>query len=171
MWTLEQAQAAAQVELARCIAIARQRYGYDGVTPIRWDLRGKTGGTCHYRSGASTLRFNAHLATHEGEAYLQTVAHELAHAVVFWRCLNDARLHGRRVQPHGAEWAGVMLAFGREVRRCHNYASMQPARVVRTYTYACRCQTHNIGPVRHRRLQAGTKYACKRCGQRLTLQA
>jgi SprT protein len=157
----------AQAELDRCVAIARDRYGFAAPVAYAWDLRGLTGGYV-YR-GETTLHLNAHLADNEGEAYAQTVAHEFAHVVTYWRW-NKAQFTCRRLRSHGYEWQSVMAAFGRPATRCHNYASAERVRTVaRVFTYRCACKDHLLTAIRHNRAVKGARYRCVRCRRPLVL--
>jgi predicted SprT family Zn-dependent metalloprotease len=173
-------RAIAAVELERCETIARMRWGFDQPIVVRWDLRGLTAGVA--RHVGYIVRFNEHIAKAEGEAYAQTVAHEVAHLVVAWRykraydtwrASGDStagRSYPRRPRSHGLEWASVMAAFGKPAHRCHAYESAERAVERRVYAYTCeRCaRPFKLGAQRHAKAQRGVAYRHARgCGGRL----
>jgi predicted SprT family Zn-dependent metalloprotease len=180
----ESYKAIAQDELNRCLAIARDRYGFDITPVVRWNLRGLTGGKAMHAD--LSIRLNADIASAEGEAYAQTVAHELAHVVVLWRWQRAvARVQAeqtatslnlrlpKRPRSHGLEWSSVMASFGRRANRCHNYQSATRAVERRTYAYRCACAgsagDHLVSIIRHRKMVSGKSvYRCKRCRARIT---
>ena len=161
-------QTMALQEIARCAALAEEAYGCAPVVRVTWDLRGLTGGQCRYTGLTAHVRLNAHLAQHEGDAYLQTVAHEYAHAVVHMRRLRWAAQYGMVPRggawsSHGYRWAEVMRLFGKPALRCHGYTSAERVVERREYVYRCDCREHRVSIVRKRRMQAGTVYRCARC--------
>ncbi len=109
---------------------------------------------------AGTLEINAaYLARHPEEMLRETIAHELAHLIVF-------HLHPRRRQPpHGALWSGIMRDwFSVEPERTHRFdASVTAARRQRRWRYRCACREHALTTVRHKRAEAGARYLCRAC--------
>jgi SprT protein len=96
-----------------------------------------------------------------------TVAHEFAHIVVWWRYL-QARDRDEDVETpsaHGPEWQGVMrTVFSVEPSRCHRFdTSNTGARVQRRWSYRCRCQGHLLTTSKHKRAQSGARYVCADC--------
>jgi len=148
-------------EIERCVSIAFARWGYDAPIAVRWDLRGLVAGTAnrtHY-----LIRLNEHIAKAEGEAYRQTIAHEIAHLVTYWRF----RQRLKQPRPHGREWAEVMKAFGCEARRCHQYQSATRVKQRTTYAYHCTGCTAvvNVGPRQHASIVRKQKrYKHAKCG-------
>lgn len=105
----------------------------------------------------------AYLRHHPEEMLEETVAHELAHLVVF-------HLHPRRrLAPHGSTWQRIMRQwFGVEPERTHRFdAALVPARRQRRWRYRCGCREHELSTVRHRRAEAGTRYLCRACREPL----
>ena len=99
-----------------------------------------------------------------------TVAHEFAHIVVWWRYLQDKNEAPPRVMvptptAHGAEWQTVMrYVFDVEPARCHRFdTSNTGARAQRRWEYRCECQMHLITTSKHRRAQDGARYVCADC--------
>ena len=104
-----------------------------------------------------------------------TVAHEFAHIVVWWRYLQQKRqaLDEAQVPPpraHGNEWQTVMrYVFEVEPARCHRFdTSNTGARVQRRWEYRCACQVHLVTTSKHRRAQGGARYVCSDCSNVLT---
>ncbi|HET9695193.1 MAG TPA: SprT-like domain-containing protein [Steroidobacteraceae bacterium] len=104
-----------------------------------------------------------------------TVAHEFAHIVVWWRYLQQRRrgLDEASAPPpraHGAEWRTVMrYVFDVEPARCHRFdTSNTGARVQRRWEYRCGCQMHLVTTSKHRRAQSGAHYVCAACNRELT---
>jgi SprT protein len=108
-----------------------------------------------------------------------TVAHEFAHILVWWRYLQQSMRTSAStlaLQPpsaHGLEWQNVMRhVFQVEPSRCHRFdTSNTGARVQRRWEYRCACQMHLITTSKHRRAQAGARYVCADCARELTLTA
>ena len=97
-----------------------------------------------------------------------TVAHEFAHVVVWWRYLEQRKRLGDAVpvpRGHGLEWKTVMAQmFGVEPQRCHRFdTSNTGARVQRRWQYRCRCRLHLVTTAKHRRIEAGASYVCADC--------
>lgn len=127
---------------------------------ILFDLRGRAAGQLHiHRNGLHRIRYNSAIFSRHPEDFLaQTVPHETAHLIAF-------RLHGTAIRPHGNEWQRIMLTFGARPERCHSYNidGLSTRRIMR-FDYHCRCQTYRLTSIRHRRIQAGQTYHCRRCG-------
>lgn len=107
-----------------------------------------------------------------------TVAHEFAHVVVWWRYLQEQRRAGHESRlpapsAHGTEWQTVMrYVFDVEPSRCHKFDTTNTgARVQRRWEYRCRCQSHLITTSKHKRAQAGARYVCADCKGELTAAA
>lgn len=93
----------------------------------------------------------------------ETVAHELAHLLVF-------HLSPRRRQPpHGKLWQDIMLHwFGVKPERTHRFPTAGVrSRRQRRWNYHCACGSHELSTVRHHRVQRGTVYLCRRCHEPL----
>lgn len=146
------------------LATARHQLGLRASRPeIRFDLRGQSAGQARFEAhGGGLIRFNPWLLLRHGEEFIeQTVPHEIAHWLIF--CL-----YGRKARPHGAEWRQLMVLFGVEPKRCHEYDLDDiPRRQVSSHEYHCACQRHRLSAVRHNRVLKGQTYLCRRCGQPL----
>jgi SprT protein len=106
------------------------------------------------------LEVNAVYLRRHPEAMLrETLAHELAHLVVFH--LRPRR----RTPPHGALWQRIMREwFGVEPERTHRFGTEGVrARRQRRWRYRCGCTEHVLTTVRHNRVRAGQRYLCRRC--------
>lgn len=133
---------------------------------IRFDLRGKAAGmVVFYPKRKQVIRYNRKMLAENGQVFIdQTVPHEVAHLVARF-------LHGSRIRPHGIEWRSIMVLFGADPIRCHNFPT--PAgnrRRMRYFSYRCTCSTHQLSAIRHNRTQAGVTYLCRRCGSPLQHQ-
>ena len=104
-----------------------------------------------------------------------TVAHEFAHIVVWWRFLEEKKRATVRKVPtpaaHGTEWRDVMRdVFGVEPSRCHRFDTTNTgARVQRRWAYRCHCQPHLLTTSKHRRVQSGARYVCVDCKTELAI--
>jgi SprT protein len=99
-----------------------------------------------------------------------TVAHEFAHIVVWWRYLDLRQTSSPGaivVAPsaHGIEWQTTMrFVFAVEPSRCHRFDTTNTgARVQRRWRYQCDCQSHLLTTSKHRRVQTGARYVCTDC--------
>jgi SprT protein len=98
-----------------------------------------------------------------------TVAHEFAHVLVWWRYLEACRVSSPldvvRPRGHGPEWKSAMRdIFGVEPLRCHRFDTTNTgARVQRRWPYRCRCKSHLITTAKHRRIASGASYVCSDC--------
>ncbi|WP_461572982.1 SprT family zinc-dependent metalloprotease [Sulfuricaulis sp.] len=126
---------------------------------LSYQLRGLAAAAAYPAQNA--IRINRLLLEQNTDDYLQnTVPHEVSHLVAY-------RLHGRRIAPHGAEWAAIMReVYGLEPRRCHDYDVRLNMKVV--YRYGCGCDAeHALGVRRHKSAERGRRYYCRRCRQAL----
>lgn len=94
-----------------------------------------------------------------------TIPHEVAH--LFARKLqihNNLSIEGA----HGRTWKMVMKkVYGLQPVRCHSLNTDGIGKSVKKYKYVCSCKKHEIGQVRHNKIQKGTKYICKNCKKHL----
>jgi SprT protein len=164
---------AAAARLEELLGITARRLQGEGVAPMPrpelrfFEHRLDAGRATPPRTPgeAGVLELNGAYLRHHPEAMLhETVAHELAHLVVF-------HLHPRRrLPPHGDLWQQVMREwFGVEPQRTHRFdADVVRARRQRRWRYACACREHDLTTVRHRRAERGARYLCRACGSTLT---
>lgn len=161
---LAQLRLVVERRVRQLLTTARRELGVATQPPeIRFDLRGQSAGQARCDAGArGVVRFNPWLLLRHGEEFIdQTVPHEVAHWLTFTR-------FGRRARPHGPEWRELMVLFGAEPRRCHDYSLEDvPHRRVSSHSYHCTCQEHRLSAVRHNRVRKGQTYLCRRCGQPL----
>jgi SprT protein len=130
---------------------------------VHFDLRGKAAGMVIFPpKGNRIIRYNRTMLAENGLVFIaQTVPHEVAHLVA-------RSLHGPGIRPHGAEWRSIMVLFGAEPVRCHNFTTQQNnRRRMRRFCYQCTCRDHHLSAIRHNRSQKGTTYLCRRCGSPL----
>ena len=149
----------AHERLTQDLNTLNRELGRDDALPrLRFDLRGRCAGLALPQQW--TIRLNNSLLQQHGEEFVaDTVPHELAHLVAYAE-------YGRKIRPHGREWAALMSLLGRPASVCHNYA-VQPARKILRYPYHCDCQRHELSSIRHARVMKGQRYQCRRCGQTL----
>lgn len=128
---------------------------------IDFNLRGRAAGQFRVQGGRVCIRYNPWVFALDLAGHLrETVPHEVAHYLV-WR-------HFGRTAPHGREWRALMRAFGAAPRATGDYAlDGVPVRRQRRHAYRCGCRRHELSTTRHNRVQAGTVYHCRSCGQRL----
>lgn len=132
--------------------------------PVVFDLRGRAAGMYRIIGERREIRFNPHIfARHFDDCIARTVPHEVAHSLCHQLYGWDA------IRPHGAEWRALMLAFGADAGRTHNYdLDGLPRRVHAVHAYRCDCQFHQLGSRRHQRASLGQAvYRCRECGHRL----
>jgi SprT protein len=154
----------ARTETHALIRRAESHYGISVPTvEIHFDLRGTAAGMVLFPHGkAPVIRYNSILLQHNRHDFLtQTLPHEVAHLIA-------RTLHGKSIRPHGHEWKTVMLFFGADTLRCHNYATDDvPVRKLRRFPYTCGCQQHQLTTIRHNRILKGLTYRCRQCGEPL----
>ncbi len=126
---------------------------------ILFDLQGQTAGMVKFiPRGEILIRYNTTLLNENRDHFLsQTVPHEVAHVVAH-------AMNRGCVRPHGPEWQQVMLFFGAEIQRCHNY-KVKPStrRRLQQFNYHCGCREHLLTSIRHNRAINGQRYICKDC--------
>ncbi len=153
--------------IGELLAVAARHFGWK-VLPaleVSFDLKGQAAGQMQLRGKQMRLRFNPALMAQNRDHFIRTaVGHELAHAVA-------ALVYGRKIKPHGREWQSIMVLFGLEPERCHDYdLSRVKVRRLQRFRYRCACREHELTSIRHRRIQSGERsYICRACGQKLTL--
>ena len=109
------------------------------------------------------IEINEDLLERYPDAMLEeTIAHELAHLLVY-------RLFGRRASAHGQEWQAIMHQWFRvEPQRTHNFdLNGLDVRRQQRFAYYCDCRPHELSTVRHRRALRGVDYRCVACQGRL----
>ena len=125
---------------------------------VRFDLRGKSAGEAGYRVfGQFYVRFNVDMIANDSwEKILNdTVPHELAHVVCFFRNTDNG---------HGAAWRQVCRALGGTGERCHKEAVTYAKG--RTYYYRTTVgKIVALSQVRHRRVQQGQVYVYRDGGR------
>jgi SprT protein len=120
-----------------------------------FNLRGMTAAAAY--PSKNTIRINRQLLEQNVEDFLiNTIPHEVSHLIAY-------RLHGRRIAPHGTEWAAIMReVYHLKPLRCHNYDVR--VNMTAAYYYLCGCDTgHTVGTRRHNNALRGRQYVCRRC--------
>lgn len=133
-------------------------YKFDSVDVV-FDLKGRAAGMYKVKHHERVIRYNPWLfAKYYEESLANTVPHEVAHYIV------DCLYGRQRTRPHGKEWQKVMQSFGVECRVTGNYdLTGIPVRKNRTFNYQCKCRTHEVSSIRHKRIQRGADYRCRQC--------
>lgn len=147
-------------KIQECLDKAEAHYGKKIQMPkVCTDLKGVCAGRAYYNR--HLIRLNAVLFAENKEAFMKrTVVHEVAHLIAF-------AVYGRRIRPHGKEWASVMRLLGSEPSRCHTYDVTRSIRG-KAFPYKCGCRKHALSSIRHKRVQTqGAKYTCNSCRQQL----
>ncbi len=131
--------------------------------PIRleYTLRGCAAG----RASPEVICLNPVLLRENRAAFLDEVLpHEFAHCAVL------QRLPG--APAHGAQWQRVMALLDVPARRCHGLDTRNArTRRLARHPYRCDCGPLELTSIRHRRIQQGARYHCRRCGQALRPEA
>ena len=126
---------------------------------IVFDLKGRASGMFTVRSGQLRIRYNPIIFSKFFEdTLLNTVAHEVAHYVVY-------HLYGSRVKPHGDEWKRVMNLFEvvPEVTSRYDVSDLPLHRQAR-HDYRCACMRHQLSTTRHNKVQnRKAVYKCRKC--------
>lgn len=132
--------------------------------PIKFDLKGRASGMFVIRQGSICIRYNEMIfSLYYDDALLNTVAHEVAHYVVY-------SMQGfKRPKPHGIEWKRVMGLFNVRPEVTSSYdVSELPLHRQRQYEYICGCNTHQLSTTRHNRVKRSKAvYTCRKCRQPL----
>ncbi len=148
-------------ETARYVHLAAELYQQSlPMLPVHFDLLGRASGMYKVKGGQRWFRYNPYIfALHFADHLTNTVAHEVAHYVV------DCQHGLARVKPHGAEWRGVMQAFGVAASRTFDHGlEGVPQRAYRKVGYRCDCGEQLLGIRRHLKvLRAQARYRCRVC--------
>jgi SprT protein len=134
----------------------KRMYRVDWERPVfNFKLSGRTAGRAALQ--ANLVKINEELFVRNREEFLaQTIPHEVAHLLA-WRAFKD--------NGHGYGWKRVMVNFGLEPRRCHNYDTSEVARRVSRYLYTCGCPGGvKVGSKHHKQLMQGAiSIRCRGC--------
>ena len=103
------------------------------------------------------LQFNEILALENGQEFMTTVAHEIAHLITH-------QAYPAAKQHHGPEFRSVMKTIGYDPRTYHTYNvdSVTTKRVKTRYEYMCRvcAKTYEVAKPTHAKIQAGSSHHC-----------
>jgi len=154
-------RAIVELQAQRCLAHARRYWPSLPAPDIRFDLKGCSAGQAHF--GHRALRFNCIMLAAQPRAFIEEVVpHEMAHWVDVLGVVSKGK-------PHGPVWRWLMVhLYGRQPRVTHHFDT-----TISTPTpwhYGCHCtEGHWLTVRRHRRIERGYAYRCRRCGQQLRL--
>lgn len=149
------------MQVNRCLQHARRYWPSLPEPLVQFDLRGRSAGQAHY--GRRALRFNQLLLQAQPVAFIEDVVpHEVAHWIDRYGVVSKGK-------PHGPVWRWLMVQlYGRPPKVTHRFdtacSSLSP------WHYGCQCpEGHWLTTHRHRRIERGYAYQCRRCGDQLRL--
>lgn len=68
---------------------------------------------------------------------------------------------------HGSDWKSMMVFFGVDPDRCHDYdydcSKVRTRTIQKWWVYTCKCQIHMVSTVIHNRIRKGQERSCCRC--------
>ena len=106
-----------QVNLA-CIALDKMGLLEDYLNEIPVETtnrRGMKAGFFHGLGDGDVGRVVINVGVcYDEQRFVDTLIHELAHAVCHW-------VHGKDKDSHGPKWKAIMVQLGQKPGRCHNY--------------------------------------------------
>lgn len=117
---------------------------------VRYDLRGRVAGWAGRKGNVYFMRFNTDMLVNQSWDHMinDTVPHELAHVVCFFRETDRG---------HGANWRSTCIALGGSGERCHKEAVIY----AKGNTYAYTTSTGhvvNVSEKIHRKILCGGVY-------------
>ena len=135
---------------------------------ITFNLKGRAAGMYRVKrkifSQSREIRYNPFIfSKYFEDNFKTTIPHEVAHYI------SDLIYGLRNIRPHGKEWKEIMQAFGADaaVTAAYDLTGI-PQRSKTLYTYQCSCREHQIGAIRHNRIEKqGSTYICNLCKQTL----
>jgi SprT protein len=90
----------------------------------------------------------------------EIIPHEVAHLA--------AHALSPEENPHGGTWKMVMSSiFDLKPERCHSMDTKGIGKIMRKFVYICACRKHEIGVVRHNKIESGRKFRCTKCQKEL----
>ncbi|AJP43822.1 hypothetical protein EP12_09265 [Alteromonas australica] len=119
---------------------------------------GRNAGTAFLQQ--NRINLNPILYKENQAAFLtDVIAHEISHLLVW-------QLFGK-VAPHGIQWQTIMVkVFNVPPNTTHQFNVSDV--VGETFSYRCQCSEHALSVRRHKKIERGAQYRCKRCGETLT---
>lgn len=131
--------------------------------PVLFDLSGRSAGMFKVAGRRRVIRYNPWIfAKYFAENLHDTVAHEVAHYVIY-------EVFGPGARSHGEEWRDLMTCFGANAKATFDLdLSDIPQRRQATHPYRCGCRLHELSSTRHNRIQRGEgRYQCRYCNGQL----
>ncbi len=155
-------------KIDECLDIAIRNHPDLDITfpTVTYKTKGMTAGKAFH--GENRIDINPQLFVENVEDFLtRTVPHEVAHLVA--ESINRARFggahwRGYKKVGHGPLWKQIMVEFGCEPSRCHNYdvSNVRRKTSKKSFEWWCRCGqvSFTLGPKRHAKMLAsgGTQY-------------
>ena len=135
---------------------------------ISFNMKGATGlGQARYGARHFMIRINDQIAKkYLDDAINDTAPHEVAHLVAY-------KVYGR-CQGHGPNWKRIMRQFGVPANRCADKSldnlefKIFKSKTEHVYHCGTPSCTHSLGAGRHRKLQFGAVYTCRKTGGNLS---
>lgn len=129
---------------------------------VEWKALKSRIGDAHYATGR--IRFSTLFWPSMTESQRRnTVIHEVCHLVAH-------KLYGPFIKPHGREWKALMLdcgEVGKSFKRVTPTEATKTKRHVKKFVTVCGCGEHPITQNRWTRMQRGSRYRCRTCGESL----
>lgn len=118
-----------------------------------------------------SINLNEALLNEFQEVYINDVViHEVCHAIIQSKYPFGSTSRGKRVMPHGKEFKAVCSHFGNDGKSTSklfsNSETLKTAKAKNSrshYQHKCNCTIHNLGKVRHDKINRGVKYTCRNC--------
>lgn len=130
--------------LDEILIVAREKYGYDRPVPLTTFTKGRVCGRAHYSDGS--IDINVDVLRLDAVQAKDTVAHEVAHVVAYWK-------HGAAGRGHGFHWREVARALGANPAATCSMPALPKARRTRLYVYFVAGQTLHVKARTHKVLQ------------------
>lgn len=90
----------------------------------------------------------------------EIIPHEVAHLV--------SEALSPKESPHGGTWKIVMRSiFNLKPERCHSMETKGIGRITKKFLYICACKKHEVGAIRHNKVESGKKFRCTKCKKEL----
>jgi predicted SprT family Zn-dependent metalloprotease len=165
MSLFDERRAMIEARVNELISLAEVKFGIKlPPVEIRFDLRGRIAGQAamKYRSYRDNtpyfyVRFNVDMMINDSwdHLYGNTIPHELAHIVCFYRGSDSG---------HGKIWRHTCIQLGGSGSRCHNEKIVYSRG--NTWHYVTTSgETVRLSDIRHRRVQAGQIYIYREAGR------
>lgn len=162
-----EAELSARVDdrIAELVTIARERAGFEIRTPVVYYYDGTlTAGYAKYSKNSVGLHATF-LRENTRNMIEETVAHEVAHLVVFQLWIAGRITEKQRRRAHGPVWRGIMRNwFAVTPERCHNFSTENvTVRRQRRWEARCECRSFWLSTTVRNKMRRGQKRHCVKC--------